>query len=377
MSKRSMNALGSAAIAVVVIALLGMGGCGQPNKQVEQPLVFYPPPPAPPRLQYLTTINDAENLVPRGGSFADFIVGAPKKQDKPTEIRSPYGVAFRDGKLYVCDLGLFKIHVIDLVRKSYSTMGTAAQVMKPAGIVIDADGTKYVADAGKKQVLVFDAEDRFVRALGDPQKCAPIAVAVRGDELFVADALAGRIEVWSKDGTPKRIISSKGNGPEQLQRPAGIAIGPQGHLYVADMELSIVKEFDVDGRYIKSIGAPGDRPGYFARPKGIAVDAAGRIYVADAQWDKVQIFSPEGQLLLYFGESTRLPHGLVTPTGLAIDTTSLEAFRQYVNKDFEPEYLLLVANEFGINKISVHAFGHAKPHEAVVSEAAPATRPPW
>ena len=369
-SRAWMVAAGVAAVLAVV------SGCGPAAKQAEPSLVFYPPPPDPPRLQYLTTINDAENLVPRGGSFADFIVGAPKKQDKPTEIRSPYGLAVWDGKLYVTDLGLLKIHVIDFVRKRYSTLGTGDQVMKPAGIAIDADGTKYVADAGKKQVTVFDAEDRFVRALGDPKTCAPIAVAVRGDELFVADALAGRVDVWSKDGTPRRVISSKGNGPDQLQRPAGIAIGPQGHVYVTDMELSIVKELDVDGRYIKSIGGPGDRPGYFARPKGIAIDAAGRIYVADTQWDKVQIFSPEGQLLLYFGESTRQPHGLVTPTGLAIDTTCLEAFRPYVNKDFEPEYLLLVANEFGVNKVSVHAFGHAKPHEAAVSESAPTARKP-
>jgi DNA-binding beta-propeller fold protein YncE len=357
---------------MVLAGLLAMlSGCG-PTKQAPPALVFYPPPPDAPRIQYLVTINDAEDWQEHKSSFADFIVGAPKNEDRASEIRNPFGVAARDGRLYVCDLGRFKVHVIDVVNKRYSALGTAGQVAKPVGITIDADGTKYVADAGKQQVIVFDAQDRFVRALGDPKQCGPMAVAIHGDELFVADALNGRIVVWSKDGTPRRTISSKCNGPDQLRRPAGLAISPQGLLYVADMELSVVKVFDLAGRYVRSIGGPGDRPGYFARPKGIAIDKEGRIYVADAQWDKIQIYTPEGQLLLYFGETTRLPHGLVTPTGLAIDATSLDAFRKYVNPDFEPEFLLVVTNEFGVNKVSIHAFGHARPREAAATPVTPA-----
>ncbi len=160
------------AAAGVAAVLAAVSGCGPAAKQAEQPLVFYPPPPDAPRLQFLTTINDAEDLQPKGDSFTNFIVGAPKKQDKPTEIRNPYGLAVWDGKLYITDLGRLRIHVIDLVRKSYSTLGAGDEVIKPAGIAIGADGTKYVADAGRKQVIVFDAEDRFVRALGDPKTCA-------------------------------------------------------------------------------------------------------------------------------------------------------------------------------------------------------------
>jgi len=378
-----MNGRSALIVAAWLACLASLGaGCG-PAKQVQPALVFHPPPPDPPRLQYLATINDAAEWQPRQrGSFADFIAGPPKNLENPGEIRNPFGIAARDGKIYVTDLGRFRIHIIDVARKTYSTLGTGDQVVRPAGITIDADGTKYVADSGKKQVTVFGPDDRYLRTLGDPEKCAPIAVGVSGDELFVADALGGKVQVWTRDGTLKRIISSKGIGPDQLMGPSGLAIGPQGHVFVTDMELSIVKEFDPGGRYIRSIGGPGDRPGYFARPKGIAIDPEGRIYIADAQWDKIQIFSPEGQLLLCFGESTRQPHGMVTPTGLAIDATSLEAFRQYVSKDFEAEYLVLVANEFGINKITVHAFGRARPRAApAAAEASPPAlaglRPPW
>ena len=350
----------SRAIACLVgsLAVAGaLSGCG-PAKEGPMAPVFYPAPPDVPRLQYLTTIKNVEEWQNKGSSFSDFLVGRSKTDEG--EINGPYGVALRDGKLYVCDLGLLRIHVIDFVNNRYSVMGTPDQVKKPVNIAIDADGTKYVADADKKRILVFDAQDGFVREMGDPEKTSPISVAIKGDELFVADALAGKVEVWTKDGRPKRTISSKGAGPGQLIRPSGIAFGAEGHLFVVDQELATVKEFDVEGKYIKSIGSPGDRPGFFARPKGIAIDSQNLVYVADNQWDKIQIFSPEGQLLLFFGEPGAKAYGLLTPTGLAIDATSLGFFRKYAAPNFEPEYLLVVTNQFGENKIVFFAFGHPK-----------------
>ncbi|MCX5684329.1 MAG: 6-bladed beta-propeller [Planctomycetota bacterium] len=273
-------------------------------------------------------------------------------------------------------MGLSRIHVIDFAGKRYSIMGTPDQVKRPANIVIDSDGTKYVADVGKRRVLVFDAQDKFVRDLGDPEKCSPISVAVRGDELFVADALGGKVEVWTKDGQLKRTISAKGTGPAQLLHPSGIAFNSEGHLFVVDQELGTVKEFDAEGKFVKAIGSPGDRPGFFARPKGIAIDSHNLIYVADAQWDKVQIFSPEGQLLLFFGEPGVKSYGLITPTGLAIDATSLDLFRKYAAPNFEPEYLLVVTNQFGENKIVFFAFGHPKEATPAAPGQAPTAEKP-
>jgi len=358
--------MGSAMIAFAV------GGCG-PAKEGPRAPVFYPPPPDVPRLQYLTTIKNAEEWQQHGSTFAEFLVGRSKTDEG--EIRGPYGVALRDGKLYICDLGVSRIHVIDFANKRYSILGTPDQVKRPANIVIDADGAKYVADVGKRQIIVFDAQDKFVRELGNPEKISPISVAIRGDELFVADALGGRVEVWTKDGQPKRTISTKGTGPAQLLRPSGIAFGAEGHLFVVDQELETVKEFDVEGKYIKSIGSAGDRPGFFARPKGIAIDAKNLIYVADAQWDKIQVFSPEGQLLLFFGEPGVKDYGLLTPTGLAIDTTSLDLFRKYAAPNFEPEYLLVVTNQFGENRIVFFAFGHPKEAPAAPGQAPSAEKP--
>ena len=66
------------------------------------------------------------------------------------------------------------------------------------------------------------------------------------------------------------------------------------------------------------------------------------------------------------------------PAGLAIDATSLSAFRSYVDKDFIPEYLLFVANQFGKHKIGVYAFGRSTKADYTMpprSTTRPATQP--
>ena len=344
--------------AAVVLMLVSLTGCVSQKPPVVAGSIFYPPAPDPPRLQFLMSFSNVEHWLERKSTFSSFIVG--EKKEERGVIGNPYGIAARNGKLYICDVGKHRIHVIDIPRKSYSLLGTPDQIENPVNITIDADGTKYVCDTRKRVVVVYDAADRFVRYMGDPKRCVPCDLAVWNDELFVADVAGAKVEVWSKDGRFLRAISSKGTGASQLRRPSNLAIGPDGNVFVADTDLCAVKVFSPDGDYIRSIGAPGDRPGYFARPKGIAIDSKGRLFVADAQWEIIQAFSSEGQLLIFFGGASRGPEGTGLPAGVAMDATSLDVFRPYVNETFEPEYLLFVANQFGNNKIGVYAFGRAK-----------------
>lgn len=367
-------------LAAVVLALAA--GCSAPPAEVPSKPVFYPSSPNVPRLQFLTSFSDLDAWSSSRTSFADFIVGS--KKGERSKIVSPYGLAAHKGKLYICDLGAHRVHVVDLARKTSTALGAPEWIENPTNITIDADGTKYVCDTHKRKVVVFDAQDRFVRALGDPAKCTPIDVAIRGDELYVADVDGAKIEVWSKDGKVLRTISSKGSDPGQLRMPTNVAIGPSGRIYVSDTGASTVAQFSADGQYLKPIGVPGDRPGEFARPKGIAVDPQGLIYVAESQWEVVQVFSPDGQLLLFFGGAAHGPESMGMPAGLAIDASCLPYFMQYVSKDFEPEYLLFVANQFGKHKIGVYAFGNtekarkaaaSRPRPTSESASAPSTRP--
>jgi hypothetical protein len=170
-------------------------GCGP--KQVEQAAspIFYPPAPDPPRLQFLMSFSSAQGWSQRKASFSDFIVG--QEASVEGDITAPYGLAARDGKVYICDLGNRTVHVVDMAKKAYAKLGGSKLLQNPVTITIAADGTKYVCDTGLRKVAVFDAQDRFVRFLGDPAKCNPSALAIYGEELFVTDVGGAEVEVWT------------------------------------------------------------------------------------------------------------------------------------------------------------------------------------
>ena len=84
-----------------------------------------------PSIILFLSISDVNQWGQSGGGFADFIVGKDKKTD--SDIKSPYGVAARNGKIYVCDLSqdVQNIHVIDVPNEKYYLLGKRGQLVKP------------------------------------------------------------------------------------------------------------------------------------------------------------------------------------------------------------------------------------------------------
>lgn len=352
-----------AALALATAAIVG--GCAstpattspETTSRTAAPL-YYPPPPAPPRLQFLTSFSDAtawSSARAKKSSFGDWVAGAGTEASSSSRFDSPYGIDARDGKLYICDVSLNKVHVIDMRQRRYRELG--GKLRNPVNVTIDADDKKYVCDTERRSVMVYDASDNFIDELGAGMTWTPIDVAILGDELFIADVTGGVIHVMSKSGSAIRTIGKKGRGPDELNGPTNLAFGPDQKLYVTDTLEQIVKVFNLQGQYVGAVGGPGGNVGRFARPKGIAADDAGIIFVADAQWDVVQMFNPEGQVLLAFGKPGTDAHGMGMPAGLAIDATSRSDFKQFIAPNFDAQYLLFVVNQFGKNKIAVYAYG--------------------
>lgn len=362
----------------LLVLLAAIVGCDQQQAQIKpNKAIFYPAPPDLPRLQFLTSFDDVSGWAEKQSSFADFVVGSTKKTIKRGVIDAPYGIAAHGGKLYVCDTGPQVVHVIDLVNKKYAPLGEPGQTELPVNITIAPDGTKYVCDTGKKRVAVYDANDRLVQYLGDPKTCTPMGLALYKDELVVVDAANCQIQIWSKDGKVLKTFAGKGEELGKLQGPTNLAVTSDGRIIVADTVGSSVFIFNHEGGLVGSIGAPGDTPGCFARPKGMVIDPNGILYTTDPQWSKIQVFTTEGQLLMYFGEDSPLPGGLSMPRAVAVDTSTIPVYAEYVDKDFQPEYLLFVASQYGKGrKINVYAFGKKRTADYTQPASRPAaTRP--
>jgi len=272
-------------------------------------------------------------------------------------------VAIHDGKIYVCDTNT-TVLVFDLKKKTFGRLkGTfgPGELRQPVNISITPDGTKYVADPVRGQVVAFDRNDEYLTAYGEPGNWRPVDAVALEDRLYVADIEKGLIKIFERQsGRLLKAIGDKGPPAERLDRPTNIAFDRDGYLYVTDVGRFQVVKFDRDGHFKMTFGLPGDNLGHFARPKGIAVDRDGHLYAVDASFGNVQIFNKDGRLLMFFGEGGDKAGGFLLPAKVAIDYDNLPYFQDYVQPNFQPEYLILVTSQFGKRRINLFAFGKEK-----------------
>jgi hypothetical protein len=79
--------------------------------------------------------------------------------------------------------------------------------------------------------------------------------------------------------------------------------------------------------------------------------------VVDAAPEVVKIMDAEGRLLLFFGFPGNEPGNVNLPSRVKLDYDNVELFRQYAVPGAELEFLIIVANQYGLNKINVYGFG--------------------
>jgi len=342
-------------------------GCGTVGKRL--PTRFFPDPPDPPKLQFLQRIQTSNDIRPHSKMEA-FVTGGVKLR----AFGKIYGVTVHDGKIYVCDVQGSDIVVIDPIRESWSFFDgeDEGDIKRPVNIAIDADGTRYITDYQRHQVLVFDANNRYVRAFGKTGETKPIGVAVYKDRLYLGDTLNHEVQVLDKrTGEHLATIGGPGQDPGEFYNPIAVTVGSDGKVYVTDMFNARFQIFDGEGTFLKTFGKRGDRAGAFARPKGIAVDPNGFIYVVDTAFENVQIFSPEGKVALVFGwfGGPKVPGALWLPAGICIsdDAKLLAYYQRRAHPDFVLKYLVLVTSQYGPAYVNVYGFGDARPGTALAA----------
>jgi sugar lactone lactonase YvrE len=248
----------------------------------------------------------------------------------PFQLVQPYGIAVdSQRRLYVADqkVGAIFIFTTDEARNvELIKNGVHAHFVRIIGLAMDDNDRLFVSDPGLRHVLVFDkdhkAEDVITDGMVSP---GGMAIDTRNRFLYVADIELDQILVYDAD-TYKllRKIGTTGHKhelttPGDFSKPAGVAVDAEGNLYVADTMNDRIEIFDADGQFISAFGKNGDGPGYFSRPKGVAIDSDGHIWVADGMQDRVQVFNKEGQLLIAIGGHGLLPGQFQGLVCIAID----------------------------------------------------------
>ena len=327
---------------------------------------FWPEPPDPPRVQFLTALNSSGDVEEAKGGLDQMLYG--KETTETLALAKPYGVAIWDGRIYVCDIrSAGGVIVLDMKKQQTRVMGATGSnaIQKAVDIAVTPDGTKYVVDQGRSAVLVFDASERFVRAF-NMREGGPVGVAVHGGQLYVSDLKAQHVKVLDRGtGQVIRTIGEPGGEDGQFVGPLGLAVDNEGNLFVTDVIRCRVQKFGPDGQFILGWGQTANTPGNFVRPKHLKTASDGITYVVDASFNNVQLFDEEGKVMLHFGDAGTHPGAMDLPAGLAISEADVEVFAKYVHPAFQAERIIVVSNQFGPNRVAVYAMGRLKEGKTV------------
>jgi len=264
------------------------------------------------------------------------ISGSANGNDTLASFKQPSGMtADAYGNIYVADMGNHKIRkitpsgIVITVAGSGTAgavngVGTSASFNQPTGVISDAAGNLYVADAQNdmiRKITTAGLVTTFATGLSYP---ADVAVDNAGN-LFVAEGGSTTI----RKITPGGVASVFASG---FQSPFGVAVDAANNVYVADYSMRI---FKVSAAGTVSVlagsGTLGSVNGTgtaarFNNPNGLKVDAAGNVYVADTDNRLIRKITATGVVSTLAGDGTNSSNnGYGTaasfkgPFGIAID----------------------------------------------------------
>src|SRR5579862_3577964 len=266
-------------------------------------------------------ISQVEKPKTKKDSWMDRLAGTQPTTDSPKmlfQLGEPYGLAVDSkGNVYAADQKVGAVFIFNTETRDVELIKNKVHghFVRIIGLAMDDNDRLFVSDPGLRHVMVFnakhEAEDVITEGLVSP---GGMAIDTENRLLYVTDIEQDQVLVYDADSLKlKRRMGTGGQKhalttPGDFARPAAVAVDQEGNVYVADTLNNRIEIFDGDGKFISTFGKPGDGPGYFSRPKGVAVDGDGHIWVADGMQDRVQVFTHDGQqLCITFGG-----HGLLT-----------------------------------------------------------------
>jgi len=330
MTKRSL-------ILIILATTLAFGGCTTAPELTSMPqsqkdLLVFPAPPDEPRYIYERTLHASIDVIPEEDDDAlkRMLTGERKRGEG---LGKPYGVAVHRGRVFVGDTGRRNVMVFDIPEQKFFTFGEEdpGQLGKPLGLDVDKDGNVFVLDGPSKLIQVFNRDGKYLRTIGNPadiNRPAGLGVNADGSRVYAVDIGGSSHEthkILVYDGNSGKLLSEigkRGDKPGEFNLPRDVVVAADGSLYVVDGGNFRIEKFSPDGKFISEFGSIGRMPGQFSRPKEIALDTAENIYVTDAAFGNFQIFNSKGQLLMAAGTRSDRPgptHNML-PSGIAVDS---------------------------------------------------------
>ena len=194
--------------------------------------------------------------------------------------------------------------------------GTAATLTRPVAVAV-AGGRLWIADSVRQAVSVSGLDGGSASFLSLPEGFRPIALAAApgGREVWVVDGGTPRLRAYTRDGQFLREVAL----PKGAERCGGAAVAENGDLIVTEIRAGEVLRLDAGGALVARAGRRGDGESEFNFPASVAVAPDGTVWVVDSFNFRVRHLSAGLRPLGGFGELGDGSGHFALPKGLAID----------------------------------------------------------
>lgn len=241
-------------------------------------------------------------------------------------LRRPSGACFdAEGNIYVADTGKKRIVVFDPQGNFRTVFGEAGKeplkLWNPLDVAVTPDGRAFVVDKTQNKIVEFDQTGVAVREIETPE--APTSITIQGESMFVTTESG--VLIADLDGDLQTGYISFGKEPGQFDRPAGVAVAEDGTLFIADSLNYRVQALSTSGEPLWQYGQPippGEAIQYsgddrkFGLPASIAIDANELLYVVDGLNHQVIVLDRDGEFIETIGDMGHADGTFYYPDGI-------------------------------------------------------------
>ena len=197
-----------------------------------------------------------------------------------------------------------------------------------SGVAINSKGHIFLLHRGPAPLMEFDAEGKFVRALGDGMFDRPHGLRIDAEDNIWTTDVAGHVVCkFNPAGRMQMVLGVRDRPGEWhsyghlrlFNEPNDLAFTASGDVIVLQGHgkgPSQVLVFDRDGHFKNAWGRHGSAPGELDLPHSVVIDRDGLLHIADRNNARIQVFDVDGRFV-------RLSKHEGTPCGLCVGPDGL------------------------------------------------------
>ena len=189
----------------------------------------------------------------------------------------------------------------------------------PYGIAYNSRGEMIVSECDGHRVSIIDNRGKKIRTFGSrgdspDQMKYPQGIAIDDmDNIYVSSQ--HKLQKVTSYGELIKCVGQKGGKEGEFNYPRGVTLH-DNQVYVCDSNNHRIQVFYLNLKFVRSIGSLGKGRGEFNAPWDVKLDTAGNIYIADFNNSRVQVLDNSGHFIRTLGDEGERKLG--RPSGLHI-----------------------------------------------------------